>query len=76
MIHYLMNTKRGDKMEHFYQTGDLVILKYDDYIHLNAGNVGIVRGIHGNLINVTFPQGTWAFPKWELEPLTKEVLCK
>ena len=71
-----MNTKRGDKMEHFYQTGDLVILKYDDYIHLNAGNVGIVRGIHGNLINVTFPQGTWAFPKWELKPLTKESACK
>ena len=71
-----MNTKRGDKMEHFYQTGDLVILKYDDYTDIRAGTLGIVRGMHGNLINVTFPQGTWAFPKWELEPLTKEVSCK
>lgn len=62
-------------MEHYYQTGDLVVLKYDDYTSLNAGIVGIVRGLNGNLVNVTFPQGTWAFPKWELEPLTKEDSC-
>ena len=63
-------------MEHFYQTGDLVILKYDDYTDLRAGTLGIVRGIHGNLVNVTFPQGTWCFPKFELKPLTKEASCK
>jgi len=62
-------------MEHFYQTGDLVVLKYDDYTALRAGIVGIVRGLNGNLVNVTFPQGTWAFPKWELKPLTKEESC-
>ncbi len=77
MIHYLMNTKRGDKMtEHYYQRGDLVVLKHDDYKDLRAGIVGIVRGNKGNLINVTFPEGTWAFPKWELKPLTKETACK
>ena len=63
-------------MEHHYQTGDLVVLKYDDYTDLRAGIVGIVRGMSGNLINVTFPQGTWAFPKWEIKPLTKESACK
>ena len=63
-------------MEHYYQTGDLVVLKYNDYIHLNAGIVGIVRGLNGNLVNVTFPQGTWAFPKWEIKPLIKEESCK
>ena len=63
-------------MEHYYQTGDLVVLKYDDYTDLRAGIVGIVRGLNGNLVNVTFPQGTWAFPKWEIKPLTKEAVCK
>ena len=63
-------------MEHYYQTGDLVVLKYDDYTDLRAGIVGIVRGLNGNLVNVTFPQGTWAFPKWELKPLSKEDSCK
>ena len=63
-------------MEHYYQTGDLVVLKYDDYTDLRAGIVGIVRGLNGNLVNVTFPQGTWAFPKWEIKPLTKETSCK
>ena len=62
-------------MEHYYQTGDLVVLKYDDYTDLRAGTLGIVRGLNGNLINVTFPQGTWAFPKWELKPLAKEDSC-
>ena len=63
-------------MEHYYQTGDLVVLKYDDYTDLRAGIVGIVRGFNGNLVNVTFPQGTWAFPKWEIKPLIKEESCK
>jgi hypothetical protein len=63
-------------MEHYYQTGDLVVLKYDDYTDLRAGIVGIVRGLNGNLVNVTFPQGTWAFPKWEIKPLIKEESCK
>ena len=62
-------------MQYFYKTGDLVVLKGDGYTDLRAGIVGIVRGINGNLINVTFPQGTWAFPKFELEPLTKEESC-
>ena len=62
-------------MEHYYQTGDLVVLKYDDYTDLRAGIVGIVRGLNGNLVNVTFPQGTWAFPKWEIKPLIKEESC-
>jgi len=75
MIHYHINAKHGDKMEHYYQTGDLVVLKYDDYTDLRAGTLGIVRGLNGNLINVTFPQGTWAFPKWELKPLAKEDSC-
>ena len=59
-------------MEHYYQAGDLVILKHDDYKDLRAGIVGIVRGMNGKLVNVTFPEGTWAFPKFELKPLTKE----
>ena len=63
-------------MEHYYQSGDLVVLKYDDYKDLRAGIVGIVRGINGNLVNVTFPEGTWSFPKFELKPLTKEESCK
>ena len=72
MIHYHINTKHGAKMEHYYQAGDLVILKHDDYKDLRAGIVGIVRGMNGKLVNVTFPEGTWAFPKFELKPLTKE----
>ena len=63
-------------MEHYYKEGDLVVLNYDDYSNIRAGTLGIVRGMHGNLVNVTFPQGTWAFPKFELKPLTKEASCK
>ena len=63
-------------MENYYQEGDLVILKNDDYKVIRAGIVGIVRGMNGNLVNVTFPEGTWAFPKFELKPLTKEAVCK
>ena len=63
-------------MEHYYKEGDLVVLNYDDYSNIRAGTLGIVRGMHGNLVNVTFPQGTWAFPKFELKPLTKEESCK
>ena len=59
-------------MEHYYKEGDLVVLDYDDYTNIRAGTLGIVRGMNGNLVNVTFPQGTWAFPKFELKPLTKE----
>ena len=59
-------------MEHYYQEGDLVILKNDDYKVIRAGIVGIVRGLNGNLVNVTFPEGTWAFPKFEIKPLTEE----
>ena len=62
-------------MEHYYKEGDLVVLNYDDYSNIRAGTLGIVRGMHGNLVNVTFPQGTWAFPKFELKPLTKEAKC-
>ena len=64
------------KMEHHYQEGDLVVLKHDDYKNLRAGIIGIVRGMNGKLVNVTFPEGTWAFPKFELKPLTKEAVCK
>ena len=63
-------------MEHYYKEGDLVVLNYDDYTNIRAGTLGIVRGINGNLVNVSFPQGTWAFPKFELKPLTKEASCK
>ena len=63
-------------MEHYYQEGDLVVLKHDDYKNLRAGIIGIVRGMNGKLVNVTFPEGTWAFPKFELKPLTKEAVCK
>lgn len=63
-------------MEHHYKEGDLVILNYDDYTNIRAGTLGIVRGMNGNLVNVTFPQGTWAFPKFELKPLMKEDSCK
>lgn len=63
-------------MEHYYKAGDLVVLNYDDYTNIRAGTLGIVRGMNGNLVNVTFPQGTWAFPKFELKPLTKEDSCK
>jgi len=63
-------------MEHYYKEGDLVVLNYDDYTNIRAGTLGIVRGMHGNLVNVTFPQGTWAFPKFELKPLTTEESCK
>lgn len=63
-------------MEHYYKEGDLVILNYDDYTNIRAGTLGIVRGMNGNLVNVTFPQGTWAFPKFELKPLMKEDSCK
>tara|TARA_Y100001937_G_scaffold28285_1_gene40778 strand:+ start:1400 stop:1585 length:186 start_codon:yes stop_codon:yes gene_type:complete len=59
-------------MEHYYKEGDLVVLDYDDYTNIRSGTLGIVRGMSGNLVNVTFPQGTWAFPKFELKPLTKE----
>ena len=62
-------------MEHHYKEGDLVVLNYDDYTNIRAGTLGIVRGMNGNLVNVTFPQGTWAFPKFELKPLTKEASC-
>ena len=62
-------------MEHYYKEGDLVVLNYDDYTNIRAGTLGIVRGMHGNLVNVTFPPGTWAFPKFELKPLTKETTC-
>jgi hypothetical protein len=62
--------------EHFYQTGDLVVLTNRDYKYIKAGAIGIVTSMNGNLINVALPQGTWAFPKWELKPLTKETSCK
>ena len=63
-------------MKRIFEKGDLVVLKHDDYKNLRAGIVGIVRGLNGNLVNVTFPEGTWAFPKFELKPLTKEAVCK
>ena len=63
-------------MEHYYREGDLVVLKRDSYKNLRAGIVGIVRGLNGKLVNVTFPEGTWAFPKFELKPLIKEESCK
>lgn len=59
--------------EHFYQAGDLVVITKRDYKYIKAGAVGIVTSMSGNLINVALPQGTWAFPKWELKPLTKET---
>ena len=62
-------------MEHYYRAGDLVVMTSLDYKNIKAGAVGIVTSTHGNLVNVALPQGTWAFPKWELEPLTKETTC-
>ena len=59
-------------MKRIFEKGDLVVLKHDDYKNLRAGIVGIVRGLNGNLVNVTFPEGTWAFPKFEIKPLTEE----
>ena len=59
-------------MKRSFEKGDLVVLKHDDYKNLRAGIVGIVRGLNGNLVNVTFPEGTWAFSNFELKPLTEE----
>ena len=61
--------------EHYYKAGDLVILKNDDYTDIRAGTLAS-SVVYRHLVNVTFPKGTWAFPKWELKPLTKEVSCK
>ena len=63
-------------MERYYQRGDLVIMIGRDYTNIAEGSVGIVRNTHGVLVNVTFPEGTWAFPKYELKPLTKEESCR
>ena len=63
-------------MEHFYTTGDLVVLRNRDYKNLREGTVGIITSTYGNLVNVVFPEGSWAFPKWDLEPLAKEESCK
>ena len=57
------------------KTGDLVMLAHNAYRSLDTGIVGIVRSVHRDLINVTFPQGTWAFTRSELTPLTKETSC-
>ena len=62
-------------MEHYYKAGDLVVLMNRDYTNIKAGSLGIVRSTHRNLVNVTFLQGTWAFPKWEIKPLTKDTTC-
>jgi hypothetical protein len=62
-------------MEHYYKAGDLVVLVNAEYQPIHAGVIGIVRSTFGILVNVVFPQGTWAFPKWELKPLTKETTC-
>jgi len=75
MIHYLMNAKLGAKMKHYYQTGDLVVMIGRKYKINIKGSIGIVRSVHGDLVNVSLPEGTWAFPKWELKPLTKEESC-
>lgn len=55
--------------------GDLVTLRTDRYANLPKSKVGIVTSVHDHLVNVTFPQGSWAFPKWELWLLTKERAC-
>lgn len=58
------------------KTGDLVMLAHNSYRNLDTGIVGIVRSVHRDLINVTFPpHGTWAFSRSELTPLTKETTC-
>jgi len=62
-------------MEHNYKTGDLVVLVNAEYQPTHAGAVGIVRSTFGFLVNVTFPQGTWAFTKYDIKPLTKETSC-
>jgi len=62
-------------VEHYYKTGDLVVLTNRDYTNIKAGELGIVRSTHGNLVNVTFPQGTWAFTKYDIKPLTKDTTC-
>ena len=74
MIHYLINTKHGDKMEHYYRSGDLVVMMGKYKINIK-GSIGSVCSVHGDLVNVALPEGTWAFPKWELKPLTKEESC-
>lgn len=56
--------------------GDLVTLVTDRYANLPKTKVGIVTSVRDHLVNVTFPQGSWAFPTWELKPLTKEDSCK
>lgn len=55
--------------------GDLVTLVTDRYANLPKTNVGIVTSVYDHVVNVTFPQGSWAFPIWELELLTKETKC-
>ena len=63
-------------MEYYCRAGDLVVMIGRKYKINIKGSIGIVRSVHGDLVNVTLPEGTWAFPKWELKPLTKEESCK
>ena len=56
--------------------GDLAILINPTYKYLEEGSVGIVTAENGILFNVTFPQGSWAFPRHDLKLLTKETRCK
>ena len=59
-------------MEHYYQAGDLVVLVGNNYRNVKSGAVGIVMSKYDHLVNVTFPEGSWAFATWQLKPLTKE----
>ncbi len=55
------------------KVGDLVVLTHKEYTNMKAGTIGIIISSWGCLFNVTFPQGTWAFPANHLKPLTMET---
>ena len=62
----------GDKMK--LTTGDAVVLLSDKYSKLKAGTIGIVTAANGNLANVMFSQGHWAFAYHELQ-LVEDYVC-
>lgn len=65
-------SNKGDQMQ--LKTGDAVVLLSDKYSKLKAGTIGIVTAAGGNLANVMFSQGHWAFSHHELQ-LVEEYVC-
>lgn len=71
-LHYKHNFNIGDQMQ--LTTGDVVVLLSDKYSKLKAGTIGIVTAANGNLANVMFSQGHWAFAYRELQ-LVEDYVC-